>query len=140
MLLIDELVSHDAHGATCKVTLKENAAFARDGRVPAIVGLEYLAQCVAAFATLHPEPGRDAAPNVAPSKPRIGYLVGVRGLDLAVESFDVGDELLVTVNHVWGSGEGAQFTGAIEREGQTVVKGTLTVYVPPSVEASEATR
>ena len=136
MLLLDELLSHDSHSATCVVTLRENAPFMCRGRVPAIVAMEYLAQCVAAFATLHPDPGAEAEPTTQEAlaslgSPRIGYLVGIRGLNLAIDHFDLGDRLLVTVKHVWGSGQGAQFTGAVNRDGEAVVTGSLTVFVPP---------
>lgn len=137
MLLLDGLCHHDSQGAICTVKIQAHSPFVKDGRVPAVVAIEYLAQCVAAFATLHPQGAGVEPPAPAkPAKPRIGYLVGVRRLDLAVAHFSVGDELRVSVKHVWGAGQGAQFTGTVQLKEQTVATGSLTVVVPPEQEGA----
>ncbi len=137
MLLLDGLCSHNSQGATCTVKIQPHSPFVKNGRVPAVVAIEYLAQCVAAFATLHPQgPAEEVnLPEPSkPAKPRIGYLVGVRRMDLAVTHFSVGDELLVSVKHIWGAGQGAQFMGTVQIQDQTVATGSLTVVVPPEPE------
>lgn len=126
MRLLDELCHYDTETATCRVSLTEDSSFMRDRRVAAVVAIEYLAQCVAAYATLHPSGSVPSAGRA--SKPRIGYLVGVRRLDLMAEYFVPGDELMVTVKHIWGGAEGAQFEGLVERAGAVVASATLTVF------------
>lgn len=126
MRLLDELCHYDTETATCRVSLTEDSSFMRDRRVAAVVAIEYLAQCVAAYATLYPS--GPVASAVQASKPRIGYLVGVRRLDLMAEYFVPGDELMVTVKHVWGGAEGAQFEGLVKRAGAVVASATLTVF------------
>jgi len=141
MRLLETLRHYDEKSATCVVTLNETSPFMRQGRINALVSMEYLAQCVAAYATLHPAQGKTADPQdqaLTPAKPRIGYLVGVRRLDLMAEHFFPGDTLTVTVTHVWGGPQGAQFQGNVQRQGEIVAAATLTVFVPKDNFAGEA--
>lgn len=136
MRLLDELCSYDDKSTSSRVRLTEASPFMREGRVAAVVALEYMAQCVAAHATLHPNAAENASTDLLEGsielpRPRIGYLVGVRRLDLMVEHFEIGDELLVTVSHVWGGSEGAQFLGQVERNNVVAASATMTVFIPP---------
>jgi predicted hotdog family 3-hydroxylacyl-ACP dehydratase len=141
MRLLETLRHYDEKSATCVVTLNESSPFMRQGRVNALVSMEYLAQCVAAYATIHPAEAEDGITKDQASKlakPRIGYLVGVRRLELKVEHFFPGDALTVTVTHIWGGPQGAQFQGNVERDGELVAAATLTVFVPPNNFAGQA--
>ena len=50
MLLIDRLVSADAEGAVAEVIVPRDGLFLQDAGMPSWVGLEYMAQTVAAWA------------------------------------------------------------------------------------------
>ena len=65
--------------------------------MPAVIGLEYMAQCVAAYAGLTARQGG--------RPPRIGFLIGCRELRLDVEAFSVGDRLEVEARRVWGEND-----------------------------------
>ena len=41
-LLLDEVIAHETERVTCRVTLREGAAYARDGRLPAVLAIEYI--------------------------------------------------------------------------------------------------
>lgn len=127
MRLLDGFASSDEKTTTCVVKLTHASPFLRQGRVPAVVAMEYMAQCVAAYATLHTNTNEGEA---LPA-PKLGYLVGVRRLDLFVDGFVPGDELIVKVTHVWGAEQGAQFQGSVTRDGEVVASANLTVFVPP---------
>ena len=123
MLLLDRVVAHDADGITCEVRIAARSPFVEDGRIPAVVGIEYMAQCVAAFAGL--------SARAEGNPPRIGFLLGCRELTLATDAFSVGDTLTVEARRTWGDSDLGHFVCRVERAGQTVVSGTLNVYQGP---------
>lgn len=85
MLLVDRLLHADAKGARVQVTLRPDSMFLRDGAVPCYIGLEYMAQAVAAWA------GARARERGAP--PPGGYLLGTRCYEASVSSYPVGTVL-----------------------------------------------
>lgn len=123
MLLLDRVLAHDADSVTCEVRIAAGSPFAEDGRIPAVVGIEYMAQCVAAFA------GLSARAQGQP--PRIGFLLGCRELTLAIDTFAVGDTLTVEARRSWGDSDLGHFVCRVSRDGQTVASGTLNVYQGP---------
>jgi predicted hotdog family 3-hydroxylacyl-ACP dehydratase len=124
MLLLDALRSCAEDSVTCTVTIRPDSMFAEghDGerRVPAVVGLEYMAQSVAVYAGL--------TARRAGRPPRIGFLIGCRELRLEVEGFSVGDTLDVEVRRLWGESDLGSFACAVRRAGEILVSGTLSVY------------
>lgn len=120
MLLLDALVEHGEDHAVCSVEITDGARFVVDGQLPTVVTLEYMAQCIAVFAGLSSGTG-----------PRVGYLVGVRELNLAVDALTVGDLLSVRIKRVWSSDISGSFAGQVERRGEVVADAKLSVYVPP---------
>lgn len=128
MLLLDRLLAWDDEKALCEVSIDEASPFlerspAEAGLVPAVVGIEYMAQTVAVFAGL-----RARATGAAP---RIGFLLGCRELLLSAEGFSPGDVLVVEARHVWGESEVGSFACKVTRQDEVVVSGTLTVYQGP---------
>ena len=120
MLLLDAFVSREAEQVLCRVDIRAGAPFVVGGHLPAVVTLEYMAQCVAVHAGLT----RDG-------EPRVGYLVSVRELDLMVDEFSVGERLWVRVRHVWNNEISASFEAQVERDGEVVARAKLTVFEPP---------
>ncbi len=127
MILIDELVDCGEHSVVCAVTIRDGAPFVADGRVPALISIEYFAQTVAAFFGYH-------ARN-SPEKFAMGMLLGTRELDLAVDHFHVGETLTAAGTITWSSGEMAQFSCELRRGGELVARAAITVLqasAPPS--------
>jgi len=106
------------------VVIRADSPFLEPGdglpAVPAVVGLEYMAQCVAVFAGL--------SARAAHREPRIGFLIGCRELHLNTDVFSIGDRLVVEARWVWGESHLGSFACQVTRDGETVVRGTLTVY------------
>src|SRR2546428_8966610 len=94
MVLLDEVLEHEGDCMACSVTVREGAPFVRDGRVATVVALEYMAQCIAAFAGLDALASGDG--------PRIGFLIGCRELQLLRDAIPVGTTLAIEVKRVWG--------------------------------------
>ena len=120
MVLLDEVTACDGERITCRVTLRPDGLFAEEGRVPAVVAIELMAQAVAAYAGLRA--------HAAGRPVRIGYLLGTREMTLAVGHLDVGDELLVVAEHLFGGEQLGSFRCAVSRSGAAVAAATLNVY------------
>lgn len=120
MILLDEVHDVAAESIICKVILRASSPFVENGRVPAIVGLEYMAQCVAAFAGL--QAFRQGRPV------RVGYLIGARLVEFSVDAFEVGEELDVRATRVWGDDALGNFECSVDSIGRRVAAAVLTVF------------
>ena len=128
MLLLDRVVSYDGQLVVCELQLGPNSPFAASGEVPAIVGLEYMAQTIAAGAGLR------ARDNGQPA--RMGFLLGCRSLTIAVDTFHVGDRLTIEANRTWGENDLGSFACKVRRGADVLLEGALTVYQGPLPEES----
>jgi len=95
MRLLDDVLSHDRDlGVTlCRARVREATPLYADGRAPAWLALEWMAQAMAAQGGLEADP---AAP------PRRGFLVGARRLELRTRGFLAGERLWVRARHQRG--------------------------------------
>lgn len=118
MILIDELVHCDAREVVCAVTVRDGAPFVVDGRVPALVSIEYFAQTVAAY---YGYLSRDAHDFT------MGMLLGTRELELLTDYFQVGDQLTVTGHELWNGGQLAQFRCELHRDRQPLTLASISV-------------
>lgn len=127
MLLLDRVLAYDGERVVCELTLEPNSPFAQagenGGEVPAIVGIEYMAQTIAAGA------GLSAHGKGAPA--RVGFLLGCRSLTIAVDSFRVGDRLTIEARRTWGGNDLGRFACQVRRGDEVLVEGALTVYQGP---------
>jgi predicted hotdog family 3-hydroxylacyl-ACP dehydratase len=120
MLLLDRVLSYDGERVVCELVLEPNSPFSDGAQVPAIVGVEYMAQAIATGAGLS---ARDKG-----QPPRVGFLLGCRSLTLAVDSFRVGDRLTVEARRTWGENDIGSFACKVWRGDDVLVEGALTVY------------
>jgi predicted hotdog family 3-hydroxylacyl-ACP dehydratase len=129
MILLSRILAHSDTQTACAVDIGPDALFMdRGGRVPAWVGVEYLAQCVAAHA------GLCARARGEPVK--VGLLIGARRLELHAPGFAVGQTLTAQATHVWGAHESASFQCRLLDAATEVVlvEGHLSVFQPESLE------
>jgi predicted hotdog family 3-hydroxylacyl-ACP dehydratase len=120
MILLDAIRAWDRDHIECYVTLTEGSPFVVAGRVRSTIGVEYMAQCAAAWVGLQ---------ALARKEPvRVGYLIGARAVSFAADHFSVGDELCVEATRVWGQDALALFECAVRRGEETLVAGTLNFY------------
>lgn len=131
MRLIDEVLAYDPTGATiaCRALPKADSIFASEGKVPAVLALEYMAQTVAAYVTLHRL--TQASASSGEVKPRIGFIIGARKLRFYVSDFEPGAPLTVVAHMTWRDEATASFDCAVRLEEQTVASTQLMVYEPP---------
>jgi len=90
MLLLDRLLAADEDSAVAEVTVPRGGLFQHDAGMPSWVGMEYMAQTVAAWA------GWNALRRGQAVK--IGFLLGSRRYETAQAFFAVGARLKVSVH------------------------------------------
>ena len=124
MLLLDRVLSYDGERVVCETVLGPDSPFAEQGEVPAVVGIEYMAQTIAAGAGLS---ARDKGDQAG----RTGFLLGCRNLSIAVDSFQIGDRLTIEARRTWGENQIGSFARKVQRGSEVLVEGALTVYQGP---------
>ena len=122
MILIDRVLAYDQTGAVAEVEIRPDAPFRQPQGVPSYVGIEYMAQTVAALAGLR---GRERG-----EPPKIGFLLGTRKLVAKRGWFRDGERLVITVSVVFDDAAMGAFDGRIEIDGEIVLNGRLNVYQP----------
>ena len=131
MILIDRVMPQGPSCTRAAVRIHEDTMFCEmPSGVPAFVGVEYIAQTVAAHAGLR---ARRAGQPV-----RIGFLLGTRRYDCAAPCFPPGTELTIEVVTAYEGPTVSQFAGVIfDARGGELARGAVTVYVRKGV-AGEA--
>lgn len=88
MILVDQVLSFDEEQIHTRLTVRAGGLFNRpDGSLPAWIGIELMAQSVAAFA------GCQARKHGR--KMKLGFLLGTRKFECNVEAFAAGTELTI---------------------------------------------
>jgi predicted hotdog family 3-hydroxylacyl-ACP dehydratase len=128
MSLLGRFVRADEESLVAQVEIAPDSMFCVDGAVGAWVGVEYMAQAVAAHA------GWCALGRGEPV--RVGFLLGSRKYACSVASFPVGSELTI---HVRRALQGENGLGAFDcriedGSGHELATATITVFQPPNVE------
>jgi len=124
MRLIDRVLVVDGDGAVAEVDVPFDGLFVRDGEVPAWIGIEYMAQTVAAWAG-----GRARAQGGAP---RAGLLLGSRRYEVRRGGFPCGAKLRVEARcELMGENGLGLFDCRIEMDGVAVATARISVFDPP---------
>ncbi len=120
MILLDEMVSVDGQKVVCRVKVRPDSMFVEDGKVPALVAIEYMAQAIGASVGL--------VAKTAGKPVKVGFLLGTRELALSVDYFEVGDELLVESERLFGEQVIGSFKSSVTRQGVEVASALVNVY------------
>lgn len=130
MVLLDSLVSVDADNLCAAVAITEQTMFCRDGEVGAWVGIEYMAQAIAAHAGWLALQQGEAV--------RIGFLLGSRRYECSAPAFTQGMVLHVHVHMEIKNENGlGAYHCRIEdaaQPGQVLAQGTITVFQPENID------
>lgn len=126
MILIDEIIEFSAEQMIAALTVPSAGLFndaALNGDVPAWVGIEYMAQTVAAHS------GWKA--RLAGCAPSVGFLLGTRKFESNVGAFPAGARLIVTATEVMQGDNGmAVFDCEIRGDG-IAVSARINGFQPP---------
>jgi predicted hotdog family 3-hydroxylacyl-ACP dehydratase len=121
MILIDRLVAYDAKQSVAAAAVRRSSKFFDETGVPAWVGIEYMAQTVAAHA------GFEA--RLRGSPPTIGFLLGTRSYECRVAEFPLGADLRIIVEPLFTETGLGSFSCAIEHEG-VLAHAVISTYQP----------
>jgi predicted hotdog family 3-hydroxylacyl-ACP dehydratase len=89
MILLDRVVAADEQSLSAEVVVRNDGIFSDDdGAVSVAIGVEYMAQTIAAFAGVRALAAQDEV--------RLGMLLGVRGYRAPFSHFFPGQRLIVT--------------------------------------------
>lgn len=125
MILLSDFIEAGPEHAVCKVRISAKSAFfdQRQQGVPAYVGLEYMAQTIAAYA--------GASKLAAGGNVRVGFLLGCRKYQPLVPVFPAGAELRITATKVVIDESGLSvFECQIQLQEQQLVAAKLNVFEP----------
>ena len=125
MMLLDEIIEWGDGCIETRVTIKKSTLFQdADGNVPAYIGLEYMAQTIAALAGIED--------RIAGRPIKIGLLLGTRRLELNAHRFYQGQSLIIRAESVWRDSELAAFDCTIVDSVTTasLVSGRVNAYQP----------
>ena len=123
MLLLTRLAEASETHAVSEVEISERSTFHREGRgVPAYVGLEYMAQTIAAYDGV--ERHRTGEP------PEIGFLLGTRRFEAPHPYFKAGERLRIRVDMTFNDNGMAAFDGVITVAEETRARASINVYRP----------
>ncbi|MCO7399211.1 hotdog family protein [Stenotrophomonas maltophilia] len=87
MCLLERIVHWDEDGIEAELVVLASGLFVEDGHVPAWIGIEYMAQAIAAWA--------GCRARAAGNRPQLGFLLGSRRYGSQRSGFPVGSRLRV---------------------------------------------
>ncbi|WP_029049621.1 hotdog family protein [Cupriavidus sp. amp6] len=128
MLLLDALVQADDNGCAARATVRSGQLFVDQTGMPGWVGIEYMAQAIAAWAGV-----RDRR---AGRPPGIGFLLGSRRYECDVPAFPIGSELTISVQaELIGDNGLGQFACRLALDGREVAHANVSVFQPADAQA-----
>jgi len=133
MRLIDKLLAFDENSASVSVAINEHCEFFQTEQqgVPSYVGIEYMAQCIAANA---------GANEVASGNSiKLGFLLGTRKYQPSVSYFKCGEVLTITATRLMQDASGLSVFDCLiieNSEPNTVLaQAKVNVYQPVDAHA-----
>jgi len=128
MLLVERVVAWDAQHAVVAATPKPDAWYSDEGAMPSWIGIELMAQAIAAHV------GLVARSHARP--PKAGVLLGTRQYRASQTSFAAGAELMISARLTYRDESGlAAYDSAIALNGTEVATASVNVYEPPDFAA-----
>ena len=123
MLLLDRVLADAPDQLTTELQIRSDAMFCDGYRVPGWIGIEYMAQSIAAL------DGWEARQRGEPV--RVGLLLGARDYQSHVPEFPVGACLQISVRRAYSGADGfAAMDCQIHLSQQLAAQATLVVYQP----------
>jgi predicted hotdog family 3-hydroxylacyl-ACP dehydratase len=128
MRLLDRIISISENDALAETVVRSDNPFFEPGRgLPAYVGLEMMAQAIAAI------DGRKRRASGLPAN--IGFLLGCRRYLSKRASFAENEKLTVAATMVFGDGAMFAFDCRLDDEQGEVATANLKVYAPADPQA-----
>lgn len=126
MSLLDKVVNHGEDWLTAEVTISPDTLFLSNNAVPAWVGIEYMAQTIAAFAGILAKTHQQDV--------KLGFLLGTRKYSTSISSFPIGTRLLIRVEKELQSDDGLGVFNCSITADSISVNARLNVFQPKDAE------
>jgi predicted hotdog family 3-hydroxylacyl-ACP dehydratase len=128
MRLVDRLVAADDDHAVVEAQVPHDGLFVHDGRMPAYIVIEHMAQAIAAWA--------GARARRAGQAPALGFLLGTRRMELLCDALPAGARLVMTVRCELLADNGLGMFDCEVRHGAALVaQAKVSVFEPPDAAA-----
>lgn len=125
MCLLDEVLTVSPTALVARVGIHSDTLLVEPEGVPVAVGIEYMAQAVAAFAGHH---------GLLAGKPvKIGFLVGSRRFEASAGWFPLGEQVYVRVEREVQGDNGLGVFSCVIRSASVEVNANLSVFQPENV-------
>ncbi len=125
MVLLNTLLSYDDQAMVIETTVRDDGLFGDGNTVPAWLGIEYMAQTVAAHGGMM---------RYLSGKPiHIGFLLGTRRYTSNVSIFKVGTSLIISVKRLVEDQGLSAFECSIKGD-DIEISATLNVYQPNKID------
>ena len=125
MILVDELVEWSPTQARVRATIRAGGPFVVDGRIPATILLEYMAQAIAVA---------DGMSARITGNTDVGLLLGTRELGLACGHVSVGDVLDIRVRQEFADHSVARYACEVFRASERLADAVVNVMLAPPEE------
>ena len=127
MCLLDRLLAVDEESARAEFTVRGDNLFAlADGSVPAWVGLEYMAQAIAAWSGYHCLRQGEQI--------RVGLLLGTRHFESRVSLFACGEILTVSIERQFEAANDMSVFECVIGHGEPIARASLNVLLPKDIQ------
>jgi len=123
MILIDRILGYDEISVRVALEVRNRPLWPERDALPAAIGIEYMAQAIAAFSNLR-------KPRVSAGKPGPGLLLGTRDFKSASPAYRVGAILAVHAKVVTMDEHVGVFSCRIEESGREIASATISVFDP----------
>lgn len=124
MVLLDKVIEFDDKSMACELRVRDDGLFGDDKAAPAWLGIEYMAQTVAAHGGM--------MEKIAGRPIKLGFLLGTRRYVSNIDTFAVGMVLRVEVERLIQDQGLGVFNCQISGDG-VKVSAKLNVYQPDSI-------
>jgi predicted hotdog family 3-hydroxylacyl-ACP dehydratase len=126
MSLLDTILDYGDGWLQAEVHITPESTFADDQGVPAWIGMEYMAQAIAAYAGLQD--------RLKGEKPKIGLLLGSRKYLCTTDYFTFGQTLSLTVNLELEADNGLSVCKCVLKGQGVEASANLNVFKPANSE------
>jgi len=124
MVLLDSVLEYDDESLVAELTVRDDGLFGDGRKIPAWLGIEYMAQTVAAHGGM--------MCYLAGKPINLGFLLGTRRYNSSVSEIPVGAKLTVRVQRIVQDQGLAVFDSRVTGKG-IELSAKLNVYQPDSV-------
>jgi predicted hotdog family 3-hydroxylacyl-ACP dehydratase len=134
MLLLDRVIAADAESLQAEVDITARTLFAEEDGVGSWIGIEYMAQAIAAFAGYKALAAAHGHAGAGCKAGQVGFLLGSRRYTASRGHFPLDSTLRVHVQRLMQADNGlGSFDCFIADGEERIATATLTVFQPPDL-------